>query len=292
MKKIILCPNPYRDTGLSAAKEAADILASVGIRTVFCLPFRMDGGGVEGIDRPIRPLHQELRSSNMIIAFGGDGTILHLAKTAAMRDLPILGVNLGSLGFMSELERNEMHLLKNLAAGQFQRERRMMLDVSVFREGRRVYDNCGLNDAVVTKGAVARIIRMDVMVGEAALGLIEGDGVVIATPTGSTGYSMSAGGPIVEPTAKNFVVSPICAHSIHSNSYVMSATSTILVRPRDVGRKPVFLSVDGGKPFTLRSGDEIVIKNSRYETELIRLSGKSIFEILRTKMTGVLPDEK
>lgn len=289
MKKVILCPNPYRDTGLAAAREAAEILNTAGIRTVFCLPFRMEGGECPV---PTRPLHQELRSSSMIITFGGDGTILHLAKTAAMRGLPMLGVNMGSLGFMSELERNEMHLLKNLAAGQFQRERRMMLDVSVFREGRRVYDNCGLNDAVVTKGAVARIIRLDVMVGMAALGVIEGDGVVVATPTGSTGYSLSAGGPIVEPTARNFVVSPICAHSIQSNSYVMSATSTISVRPRDVGRKPVFLSVDGGRAFSLRAGDEVVIKNSRYETELIRLSDKSIYEILRTKMTGVLPYEK
>lgn len=290
MKKVILCPNPYRDTGLSAAQEAAEILKSVGIRTVFCLPFRMEEG--QECPVPLRPLHQELRGSGMIVTFGGDGTILHLAKTAAMRGLPMLGVNMGSLGFMSELERNEMHLLKNLASGDYQRERRMMLDVAVYREGRRVYDNCGLNDAVVTKGAVARIIRLDVMVGTAAIGTVEGDGVVVSTPTGSTGYSLSAGGPIVEPTAKNFVVSPICAHSIQSNSYVMSATSTISVRPRDVGRKPVFLSVDGGRAFSLRPGDEVVIKNSKYETELIRLSDKSIFEILRTKMTGVLPHEK
>ena len=279
MKKIILCPNPYRDKGMEAAREAAEILGKVGIRTVFCLPFRMEGetapAGME-----VRPLYQELRGSDMIITFGGDGTILHLAKSAAIRGVPVLGVNLGSLGFMSELERNEMPLLKNLATGKFKRERRMMMDVAVYRDDKRVYENIGLNDAVITKGAIARIIRMEVMVGEAELGLLEGDGVVIATPTGSTGYSMSAGGPIVEPTARNFVVSPICAHSIHSNSYVMSSTSTITVRPRDVGRKPVFLSVDGGKPFSLRSGDEVRIKNAKYETELIRLSDKSIFEIL------------
>ena len=291
MKKIILCPNPYRDKGMEAAREAAEILRGVGIRTVFCLPFRMEGGETPA-EIEIRPLHQELRGSDMIITFGGDGTILHLAKSAALRSVPVLGVNLGSLGFMSELERNEMHLLKNLAAGKFKRERRMMMEVAVYRESRRVYENMGLNDAVITKGAIARIIRMDVMVGEAELGLLEGDGVVIATPTGSTGYSLSAGGPIVEPTARNFVVSPICAHSIHSNSYVMASTSTITVRPKEVGRKPVFLSVDGGKPFSLRSGDEVRIRNAKYETELIRLSDKSIFEVLRTKMTGELHHEE
>ena len=291
MRKIILCPNPYRDKGMEAAREAAEILHEAGIRTVFCLPFRMEGetapAGME-----VRPLYQELRGSDMIITFGGDGTILHLAKSAAIRSVPVLGVNLGSLGFMSELERNELYLLKNLATGKFKRERRMMMDVSVYREEKRVYENIGLNDAVITKGAIARIIRMEVMVGDAELGLLEGDGVVIATPTGSTGYSMSAGGPIVEPTARNFVISPICVHSIHSNSYVMSSTSTITVRPKEVGRKPVFLSVDGGKPFSLRSGDEVRIKNAKYETELIRLLDKSIFEVLRTKMTGELHHEE
>lgn len=291
MKRVILCPNPYRDKDLAAAKEAAAILKETGIATVACLPFRMDGTG-QNYGMEIRPMQQEIRNCDLLIAFGGDGTILHLAKTAAMRSLPVLGVNLGSLGFMSELERNEMHLLKNLATGQYKRERRMMMDVFVEREGKRVYHNSGLNDAVVTKGAVARVVRMDVLVGDASMGLLEGDGVVVATPTGSTAYSMSAGGPIVEPTARNFVISPICAHSIHSNSYVLSATTVITVIPKDVGRKPVFLSVDGGRAFSLHAGDRIVIRNSRYETELIRLSDKSIFEILRTKMTGELHYEK
>ena len=291
MKKIILCPNPYRDKDLSAAREAAEILRAAGQRVVFCLPFRPEAPfSAHGLD--LRPLQQELRGADMIIAFGGDGTILHLAKTAAARNIPVLGVNLGSLGFMSELERNEMHLLKNLAAGDFKRERRMMLDISVERDGHRVYSNTALNDAVITKGAVARVIRMHVYVGTALLGYLEGDGVVVATPTGSTAYSMSAGGPIVEPTARNFVISPICAHTIHSNSYVLSADTNITVVPKDAGRKPVFLSVDGGRAFSLRGGDKVKIENSKQETVLIRLSDKSIFEILRTKMSGELDHEE
>ena len=291
MKKIVLCPNPYRDKDLSAAREAAEILRSVGQRVVFCLPFRPENP-VSAPGLELRPLQQELRGADMIIAFGGDGTILHLAKTAASRNIPVLGVNLGSLGFMSELERNEMHLLKNLASGDFKRERRMMLDITVEREGRRVYTNTALNDAVVTKGAVARVIRMRIYVGAALLGFLEGDGVVVATPTGSTAYSLSAGGPIVEPTARNFVISPICAHTIHSNSYVLSAETNITVIPQDAGRKPVFLSVDGGRAFALRGGDRVCIENSRQETVLVRLSDKSIFEILRTKMSGELYDEE
>ncbi len=291
MKRVILCPNPYRDKGLLAAKRADAILRQSGLQTVFCLPFKPEGGE-EQFGVSCRPLQQEIRSCDLIVAFGGDGTILHLAKTAAIRGVPLLGVNLGSLGFMSELEIGEMDLLGNLAAGRFRREKRMMLDVTVLREGRGVYNNIGLNDAVVSKGAMARVIRLQVSSGETRLGIFSGDGVVVASPTGSTGYSLSAGGPIVEPTAQNFVISPICAHSIFAKSFVLSAAGTVTVAPADQNRKQVYLSVDGGKAFALKSGDRVRVARSRYETELLRLSDKSIYEILRTKMSGGIGYEK
>lgn len=291
MKRVILCPNPYRDKGLAAAKRADAILRQAGLQTVFCLPFKPEGGE-EQFGVPCRPLQQELRSCDLIVAFGGDGTILHLAKTAAIRGIPLLGVNLGSLGFMSELEVGEMDLLRHLADGRFHREKRMMLDVTVVREGRGVYSNIALNDAVVSKGAMARVIRLQVSSGETQLGLFSGDGVVVASPTGSTGYSLSAGGPIVEPTAQNFVISPICAHTIFAKSFVLSAAGTVTVSPADQNRKQVYLSVDGGKAFVLKSGDRVRVSRSRYETELLRLSDKSIYEILRTKMSGGIGYEK
>lgn len=291
MKRVILCPNPYRDKGLAAAKAAESILKDVGLTAVYCLPFRPEGGeGQFGV--PLRPLQQELRGSDLVVAFGGDGTILHLARAASMRGFPVLGVNLGSLGFMSDLESGELELLKNLATGQFRREKRMMLDVSVWREGRTVYTGSALNDAVVTKGAMARVVRLQVTAGEDRLGLFSGDGVVVATPTGSTGYSLSAGGPIVEPTARNFVISPICAHSVFTKSFVLSASGTVTVAPAELNRKQVYLSVDGGKAFALRQGDQVRIGRSRYETELLRLTDKSIYDILRTKMTGGIGYEK
>ena len=136
MKRVILCPNPYRDKGLSAAREAEAILKSVGLETVYCLPFRPEGGEqqFEQFGVQCAPLQQELRSGDLVVAFGGDGTILHLARFASVRKVPLLGVNLGSLGFMSELEVSEMHLLKRLASGKFRREKRMMLDVTVERD--------------------------------------------------------------------------------------------------------------------------------------------------------------
>ena len=291
MKRVVLCPNPYRDKGLAAAKEADGILRQMGLETVFCLPFKPEGGEQQyGV--VCRPLQQELRGSDLIIAFGGDGTLLHLARTAAMRGIPVLGVNLGSLGFMSDLELSELHLLQNLAKGRFRREKRMMLDVTVLREGRTVYASSALNDAVVSKGAMARVIRLQVMAGDDQLGVFGGDGVVVATPTGSTGYSLSAGGPIVEPTAQNFVISPICAHTVFSSSFVLSAAGTVTVSPADQGRKQVYLSVDGGRAFALKSGDKVRVCRSRYETELLRLTDKSLYEILRTKMAGGIGNEK
>lgn len=290
MKRVILCPNPYRDKGLAAAREADAILRGAGLTTVYCLPFKPEGDGQFGV--PLRPLQQELRSSDLVVAFGGDGTILHLARAASMRGVPVLGVNLGSLGFMSDLELSELGLLKNLSNGRYRREKRMMLDVSVLRDGRTVYTGSALNDAVVTKGAMARVVRLQINTGEDQLGIFSGDGVVVATPTGSTGYSLSAGGPIVEPTAQNFVISPICAHSVFSKSFVLSAAGTVTITPAEQNRKQVYLSVDGGKAFALRQGDKVRICRSRYETELLRLTDKSIYEILRTKMTGGIGHEK
>lgn len=291
MKRVILCPNPYRDKNLTAAKEADAILRESGLETVFCLPFKPEGGdGQFGV--PCKPLQQALRTSDLIVAFGGDGTILHLARAASMRGVPVLGVNLGSLGFMSDLELGELELLKNLSAGRYKREKRMMLDVTVLREGRTVYTGGALNDAVITKGAMARVVRLQVSAGEEQLGIFAGDGVVVATPTGSTGYSLSAGGPIVEPTAQNFVISPICAHTVFTKSFVLSAAGTVTVAPAELNRKQVYLSVDGGRAFALRQGDKVRICRSRYETELLRLTDKSIYEILRTKMTGGIGREK
>ena len=203
-----------------------------------------------------------------------------------------MGVNMGSMGFMAELERGELSQLAVLPKGQYTTEKRMMLDVSVVREGRTVYTNSGLNDAVVSKGAVARVVRLQVTTGTESLGTFAGDGVVVATPTGSTGYSLSAGGPIVEPTAQNFVISPVCAHTVFSKSFVLSAAGTVTISPADQGRKQLYLSVDGGKAFSLRPGDQVRVCRTRYETELLRLTDKSIYEILRTKMTGGIGHEE
>ena len=283
MKKVILCPNPYRDSELRVCKEAKKLLDALHFQTVVCLPFQREGYGAE-LGLRITPLHQEIRSADLLIAFGGDGTILHLARTVALHSVPVLGVNLGSLGFMSELEVDELDRLRDLADWSFDVESRMMLDVTVLREGKPVYNNIALNDAVISKGSVARVVRLDVSTEEGRLTRITGDGAIVSTPTGSTGYSMAAGGPIVEPTAHNLLLTPICPHSTRAGSYVLSPEHTLLVETADANRKFVYLSVDGGKAFSLKNGDVVRARQSKFVTKLVRLSKKSFCEILDSKM--------
>ena len=282
-KRVILCPNPYRDSELKVCRQSLDMLESLGMQTSVCLPFQREGYGEE-LGLSMRPLQQEIRQADLLIAFGGDGTILHLARTVALHSVPVLGVNLGSLGFMSELEVNELDRLRDLAQGRFIVESRMMLDVSVLREGRQVYNNIALNDAVVSKGSIARVVRLDIFTEEGRLTKVGGDGIIVSTPTGSTGYSMAAGGPIVEPTARNLLLTPICPHSTRSSSYVLSPEHIITVEAADANRKFVYLSVDGGKAFSLKNGDQVRVSTSKYTTRLVRLSKKSFCEILDKKM--------
>ena len=162
-----------------------------------CLPFSTEGTDIK-LAKHIEcsDMHTELPSANILICFGGDGTILHAAKDAIAYGIPILGVNLGSVGFMAEVEQSELSLLSKLAVGKYTVESRMMLSVEVHREGKTVFSDLALNDAVITKGAVARVVEMDVRSDKVPITAFSGDGVIISTPTGSTAYSMSAGGPI------------------------------------------------------------------------------------------------
>ena len=209
--KIVLSSNPYRDKGLRVALEARRVLEHAGAQTVLCLPFQPRKG--DRLDLPkqisLTLLDKELPTTDLLICFGGDGTILHAARDATLHGVPILGVNTGSVGFMAELERSELPLLAPLAHGMYTIEERMMLDVKVLRGDKLVSQDTALNDAVISKGSMARVAEMEVFADRVKVTGITGDGVIIATPTGSTAYSMSAGGPIVEPTSKGIIVTPV-----------------------------------------------------------------------------------
>ena len=286
--KVVLSPNPYRDRGLKAAQAAEKILRSVGVETVMCLPFPVEGGSLD-LPKHIRfkNTQEELKSADMLICFGGDGTILHAAKDANACHVPVLGVNLGSVGFMAELEQGELSMLSRLAAGKYTIESRMMLDVVVRREGKIIYSDFALNDAAVTKGAVARVVDLEVYGDKVLISSFSADGVIISTPTGSTAYSMSAGGPIVEPTAENIIVTPICPHALSARSFVLGCGRLLSVKLGRMVRKTTYLSVDGGKAFRLNGGDVVEARESKSKTQLVRVTGRTFYEILNHKLGGV-----
>ena len=283
MKNIILTPNPYRDKNFQTVRDAADILRAAGANVKLCLPFEVDRSYELPRDLRFHKLDRELNNADGVICFGGDGTILHMAKTATRRGLPILGVNIGTMGFMAELESGELDKLAQLVNGEYSLDRRMMLDVTVQRDRDIIFHDICLNDVVITKGAVARIVHLSVHCDNVQAMECSGDGVIISTPTGSTAYNISAGGPIVEPEAKNIIITPICSHDVGTRCIVTSDKRVITTHIVRNSRRNAFLSVDGGKSLRLNMGDETIVRKSNLETKLIRLKDRSFFDVVNTK---------
>ena len=246
-------------------------------------PFDIDRSYELPRDIRFHRLDREIGNAEMVICFGGDGTILHMAKAATKRDIPILGVNIGTMGFMAELESSELDKLALLADGNYMLDNRMMLDVTIQRDRDIIYHDICLNDVVITKGAVARIVHLQVKCDGVCALESGGDGVIISTPTGSTAYNFSAGGPIVEPDAKNIIITPICPHEVGSRCIVASDRRTVTVEMIYNARRNAYLSADGGRAVRLNMGDVATIKKSHLETKLVRLKDRSFYDVVRAK---------
>ena len=283
MKNVILTPNPYRDKNFQTVREAMRILKNAGVQAKVCLPFEVDHSFELPRDIRFNRLDRELPNAQMLICFGGDGTILHTAKAAARKGIPILGVNIGPMGFMAELETSELDMLARVATGNYTVDSRMMLDVTIQRDRDIIYHDICLNDVAITKGTVARIVHLEVKCDDVSAMECGGDGIIIATPTGSTAYSLSAGGPIVEPDARNIIITPVCAHDMISRSMVVSDKRKLTVQMIQNVRRNAYLSVDGGKAIRMNMGDTAIIKKSNLETKLVRLNERSFYEVLNTK---------
>ncbi len=283
MKKIILTPNPYRDKNFRTVRTALEILTHCGVDARLCLPFEVEHNYDLPKDLCFYNLDRELPTADAVICFGGDGTILHMAKAATRHNVPILGVNIGTMGFMAELESEEMDQLTRLANGDFTIDERMMLDVTVQRDRDIIFHDICLNDAVITKGAVARIVHLLVKCDGVEAMECGGDGIIIATPTGSTAYSLSAGGPVVEPEAHSILVTPICAHDVTSRCIVASDKRQITAEIVRNIRRNAFLSVDGGKALRMNAGDVATVRKSNLTTKLIRLKNHSFYDVMNCK---------
>ena len=283
MKKIILTPNPYRDKNFQTVRNAVQVLKEVGIQPRLCLPFEVDRSYDLPRDLRFSKLDRELPNADLVICFGGDGTILHMAKAATRKGIPILGVNIGTMGFMAELESTELDKLALLAKGEFTLDSRMMLDVTVHRDRDIILHDICLNDVVLTKGTVARIVHLSVECDGVQAMECGGDGIIVSTPTGSTAYNLSAGGPIVEPDARNIIITPICAHDVGSRCIVASDRRTVTVEMIHNARRNAYLSADGGRAVRLNMGDVAIIKKSNLETKLVRLKDRSFYDVVSAK---------
>ena len=281
--RVILSPNPYRDKQFQTLRDALDVLKKAGIETRVCLPFEVDRSYDLPKDIRFSRMDRELPNASMVICFGGDGTLLHMAKAATRHGLPILGVNIGTMGFMAELESSEISQLSRLASNDYTIDDRMMLDVIVQRDRDIIFHDICLNDVAITKGAVARIVHLEVQCDGVQAMECGGDGVIIATPTGSTAYSLSAGGPIVEPDANSILITPICAHDVASRCIVASDRRTVSVTMTRNARRNAYLSVDGGKALRMNMGDVATVRKSNLCTKLVRLKDRSFYDVVNMK---------
>jgi NAD+ kinase len=222
--------------------------------------------------------------SDLLVVLGGDGTLLAAARLLADREIPILAVNLGSLGFLTSVTLDELYpLLEGTLAGKHSISERMVLQAQLMRNGALVEGARALNDAVVNQAALARLMDFDVHVDGSHVGRYRADGIIVATPTGSTAYSLAAGGPIVFPDMQAFVITPICPHMLTNRPLVIPDTSRIEIVPEQHG-EPVHLTLDGQVGFQLQPRDRVAIERAKTRVQLVRAAGKSYFGVLRSKL--------
>ncbi len=222
--------------------------------------------------------------ADAIVVLGGDGTLLSVSRHGKGSEVPIIGVNLGGLGFLTEISIEEFATtLDRVLKDDFSVSRRIMLDVRVVREGDTIFDITILNDAVITKDALARIIDIETYVDEEYLTTYKADGLIVSTPTGATGYSMAAGGPLMYPSLTNLIVTPICPHTLTNRPIILSESVVIRAVLKSMNEK-VILTLDGQVGFPLEYADEVIVKKSGHFVHLVKSASRGYFEILRTKL--------
>lgn len=282
MSTVVLCPNVQRDGDLSYTAQIGDMLRADGHRVVVS---PVCGEPERTVGTAAAELETALAGADLLVTLGGDGTILRIAPQIMRHDVPLVGLNLGHVGFLTELDRSSAGLLRRAAAGDYDLVPRMMLDVEIRRHGERVFFDTALNDAVVS--GIVQNVHLTALGDEKKILAFSGDGAIVSSPTGSTAYSMAAGGPLVEPGAEAIVLTPICAHMLAARSFVLSPERTITMLPEDVseGRRCV-LSVDGRGMTDLLDGDRVIVTKSRYRLLMADLGTKSFYEAAFEKLGG------
>ena len=280
MKHIGIIPNVFKDKDLEVTLQIINWFNQQGIK-----PYIADeiAHQIEGQTVTVR--EEELYElCDGLIVIGGDGTILGVAEAASVRDIPILGINLGRLGFLADIEPYEVEkALEKLISKQYKIEERMMLRATIIGADGSKNVFHALNDVNVTRGSFSRLVEFEICVNDELSDIYPADGVIVATPTGSTAYNLSAGGPIMVPQASAYVVTPICPHTIYSKSVILCDKDKVRIKTLEE-TKDMALSLDGKLKMYLTSQDKVYIERSPYVTKLIKISDREFFEILREKI--------
>lgn len=279
--KIGIIPNLEKDINLELTKNITnwfleknvDVLLNHGTASKLCkseLAFKGD---------------DIFSNSDIIIVLGGDGTLLNIARQSAPYNVPLFGVNLGYLGFLTEVEENNLYpALEDLISGEYEIEKRMMLVATVEKDGIELEKSIALNDVGITKGPFSRIISLGIYINDSFVDLYSADGVIVSSPTGSTAYSLSAGGPIVSPDLEVLIITPICPHVLHSRPLVISNSDIVQIEVC-MNDTEVMLTLDGQQGYKVKSGDIVTVGQSKYYTSLIKLKNRDFFQVLRQKMS-------
>ena len=277
MKKIGIIAKEGEPEAVKAIKEFIDLLKGRGCT------FYVEKDVAEALKIDGYPRKKIPSKSEIIIVFGGDGTLLSVARLVGNSGVPILGVNLGGLGFIAQLSRDEIRDNIDMVFSEKSCfEERIMLLTDVYRRGRKVIQNNAFNDVVLNKSALSRMFEIDIRINNQYVTTFRVDGLIVSTPTGSTGHSLSAGGPIMYPTLESFLMTPICPHTLTSRPIVLP--DTFILEESIKNGEDIYLTLDGQEGFPLEVKDKVRIKKADYKTKFLVLNDKDYFKILRTKL--------
>lgn len=274
---IIIAPNPKQDIGLEFSKELKIRLEKNGhtAEIIAVYPY-------EKKKEHLLSEENGLGSTKLIIPVGGDGTLIHVARSVMGIEVPILGVNMGKLGFISSVEKDEMELILRAADGGYRKSKRMLLECEVIRENESIYAETAVNEVIVKSDVSC--VGLSIMADDKHMFTFSGDGVIVATPTGSTAYSMSAGGPLVEPEAENILVTPICAHNFVAASFVLSETRTVKVTPSFRQDQRVLISADGLSGIDFIGGEKVYLRKSDKHIVIADVEARGFYDNVFNKL--------
>lgn len=280
---VAVYPNLTRENGFEISSDVIAELESLGIKIIMPIEYeeKFEGRKITFYNDTVA-----IKKCDLLIAIGGDGTIIHAAHYISEYNKPVLGINAGTLGFMAGLEKEELNLLKNLISGEYVVEDRMMISAKLYEGDELIYERNCLNDAVVSRGGNMRLCDFEIQNGKNSALTYRADGIIVATPTGSTAYSLSAGGPVVDTSIESIILTPICPHSLFARSLIFNGDSELTLRLKsNEGEKAVF-SCDGEGGIEITKDSRIVISKADKSARIIKIKADSFADILSKKFIG------